>query len=113
MEPLALQISPEQLDLYKALEAPETPVEVVYHGEFPAEDVESCLDVPLDPLKFRQQQACPKCSRRSHHLRWIRYSSRASSWERGAGVAGPFHFVMVVAFKYSLFLCSSISLKRL
>jgi hypothetical protein len=24
----------------------------------------------------------------SHHLRWIRYSSRAATWERGAGVAG-------------------------
>ncbi len=88
MEPLADQISPEQLDLLKIFPGPEPAEEIVYHGEFSAEDVESCLDVPLDALKFRKQQPCPKCHRLSHHLRWIRYSSRAISWERGAGVAG-------------------------
>ncbi len=88
MEPQASQISPEMLDLLKVLTRPDAADEKVYHGFFPAEDVESCLDVPLDSLKFRLQQACPICKRHSHHLRWIRYSSPASAWERGAGVVG-------------------------
>jgi hypothetical protein len=88
MEHLASQISPELLDLFKVISQPEATEEIVYHGAFPAEDVDSCLDVPLDSLKFRRQQPCTKCNRLSHHLRWIRYSSRAATWERGAGVAG-------------------------
>lgn len=84
----ASQMTPEMLELLKVLTRPNAAEEKVYHGFFPAEDVESCLDVPLDSLKFRLQTDCPLCQRKSHHLRWIRYSSPSSAWERGAGVAG-------------------------
>lgn len=85
---MELHISAEMLEKTRLFAVQAAEDEIVYHGSFPSDDVAACLDLPLDPLKFRLQQACPQCCRQSHHLRWIKYSSPASRWERGDGFAG-------------------------
>ena len=88
MNAFELTANDEMIAWLKVLRRPEADEERVYHGFFATEDVAGCLDVALDPLPFRNKEACPLCKRPSHQLRWVRYSSPADAWARGGGVLG-------------------------
>lgn len=88
MAAFELTIDQDMLGWLKSMSAAQTKEEPLYHGFFPAEDVNACFDVPLDSMSFRGKQACPICSRPSHQLHWMRYSSPSDSWARGGGVLG-------------------------